>query len=170
MVQAMYTFAAQDDDELSFQAGDWITILDKSNSSWWKGQVHGYVGIFPRNYVSPPKQRTMSSWNFGENSFLFLISLWGQRVFSFHFILLVRISAILFVFFFPWRDFTSFSVAPSSLPWQVTQDQQGFAPKKFPNWLPNWSIFCDDTWRWFHFEASWCIGAVEYRAINFDKV
>ncbi|KAK2572032.1 Growth factor receptor-bound protein 2 [Acropora cervicornis] len=61
MVQAMYTFTAQDDDELSFQAGDWITVLDKSNPSWWKGQVHGYVGIFPRNYVSPPKQRTMSS-------------------------------------------------------------------------------------------------------------
>ncbi|XP_068672974.1 growth factor receptor-bound protein 2-like [Montipora capricornis] len=58
MVQALFAFTAQDDDELSFNAGDWITVLDKSNPSWWKGQVHGCVGIFPRNYVSLPTQNT----------------------------------------------------------------------------------------------------------------
>jgi len=52
MVQAVYSFTAQDHDELSFNAGDWITVLDKSNKNWWKGQVHNAVGIFPSNYVS----------------------------------------------------------------------------------------------------------------------
>lgn len=54
MVQALFSFTAQDDDEVSFNAGDWITVLDKTNDDWWKGQVHGCVGIFPRNYVSSP--------------------------------------------------------------------------------------------------------------------
>lgn len=54
MVQALFPFTAQDSDELSFNAGDWITVLDKSNPNWWKGQVHGAIGIFPSNYVSPP--------------------------------------------------------------------------------------------------------------------
>ena len=54
MVQALFSFTAQDDDEVSFNAGDWITVLDKTNEDWWKGQVHGCVGIFPRNYVSSP--------------------------------------------------------------------------------------------------------------------
>lgn len=54
MVQALFTFTAQDSDELSFTAGDWITVLDKSNRDWWKGQVNGAIGIFPSNYVSAP--------------------------------------------------------------------------------------------------------------------
>ena len=54
MVQALFNFTAQDNDELTFQAGDWITVLDKSNANWWKGQVHGCIGIFPSNYVSAP--------------------------------------------------------------------------------------------------------------------
>lgn len=54
MVQALFPFTAQDDDEISFNAGDWITVLDKSNAEWWKGQLHGCVGSFPRNYVSAP--------------------------------------------------------------------------------------------------------------------
>ena len=53
MVQAMFSFTAQDHDELSFNAGDWITVLDKSNENWWKGKVHNAIGIFPANYVSP---------------------------------------------------------------------------------------------------------------------
>lgn len=54
VVLALFPFTAQDDDEVSFNAGDWITVLDKTNEDWWKGQVHGSVGIFPRNYVSSP--------------------------------------------------------------------------------------------------------------------
>ena len=56
MVQALFPFTAKDDDEISFDAGDWITVLDKSNADWWKGQVHGCVGIFPRNYVASTTQ------------------------------------------------------------------------------------------------------------------
>lgn len=54
MVQALFNFAAQDTDELSFTAGQWITVLDKSNPDWWKGQVNGAIGIFPSNYVTAP--------------------------------------------------------------------------------------------------------------------
>lgn len=52
MVQALFTFTAQDSDELSFTVGEWITVLDKSNPDWWKGQLNGAIGIFPSNYVS----------------------------------------------------------------------------------------------------------------------
>ena len=37
-VQAKYLYVAQQPDELSFSKGDLITVIEKSNDGWWKGE------------------------------------------------------------------------------------------------------------------------------------
>ncbi|XP_008327360.1 GRB2-related adapter protein 2a isoform X2 [Cynoglossus semilaevis] len=51
-VKALYNFMAEEDDELSFCAGDVIDVLDCSDASWWKGQLQGRSGLFPANYTT----------------------------------------------------------------------------------------------------------------------
>lgn len=49
---ALYTFNPSDPEEVGFQDGDIITVLEAyENNDWWKGEVKGRVGIFPRNYA-----------------------------------------------------------------------------------------------------------------------
>jgi uncharacterized protein YoxC len=48
--QAQWDFVATSNQELSFRKGDVITILDNSQD-WWKGELHGKVGLLPGNYV-----------------------------------------------------------------------------------------------------------------------
>ncbi|CAK9797482.1 ITSN1 [Anthophora plagiata] len=52
-VMALYPYQAQNEDELSFEKGDVITVLAKEESAWWKGELNGVSGVFPSNYVSP---------------------------------------------------------------------------------------------------------------------
>ena len=47
----MYDYTAQNDDELAFSKGQVINVLNKEDPDWWKGEVHGQVGLFPSNYV-----------------------------------------------------------------------------------------------------------------------
>lgn len=49
---ALYDFQAQSDGDLSFQVGDKITIIEKSESTedWWQGSLNGMRGSFPANY------------------------------------------------------------------------------------------------------------------------
>lgn len=49
---ALYDFQAQNDGDLSFQVGDKITIIEKSDSTedWWMGSLNGMKGSFPANY------------------------------------------------------------------------------------------------------------------------
>jgi len=49
--RALYTYAGQHEDELSFEAGDIITLLSKDEEAWWKGELNGKSGVFPSNYV-----------------------------------------------------------------------------------------------------------------------
>ncbi|XP_033741607.1 SH3 domain-containing kinase-binding protein 1-like isoform X3 [Pecten maximus] len=48
-----YSYTADNDDELTLQEGEIITILDKEleDAGWWKGEVNGRVGVFPDNFV-----------------------------------------------------------------------------------------------------------------------
>uniref|UniRef100_A0A5S6QG63 SH3 domain-containing protein n=1 Tax=Trichuris muris TaxID=70415 RepID=A0A5S6QG63_TRIMR len=53
-VRANYAYTAENDDELSFKAGDIITVLSKEceDPGWWLGELNGVQGVFPDNFVS----------------------------------------------------------------------------------------------------------------------
>ncbi|ESX01012.1 hypothetical protein KL918_002654 [Ogataea parapolymorpha] len=50
---ALYDYTAQAEGDLSFSAGQVITILQRSENQndWWTGSVNGVTGVFPGNYV-----------------------------------------------------------------------------------------------------------------------
>jgi hypothetical protein len=52
VVTAMYDFTGEGAGDLSFQEGDRIRVLKKTNSShdWWEGELRGVKGSFPANY------------------------------------------------------------------------------------------------------------------------
>ena len=60
-VVAVYTYQAQRDDELSFTVDNIITVLDRSDSDWWRGQLHGRIGLFPSNYVAAREREYVNS-------------------------------------------------------------------------------------------------------------
>ena len=49
--KAIWDFEALNPDELSLKAGDVISLINDSSDDWWKGELRGKVGIFPRSYV-----------------------------------------------------------------------------------------------------------------------
>lgn len=51
MVRAIYTYEAQDTDELSFNENEQIELIREDGSGWWVGRIRGKQGIFPNNYV-----------------------------------------------------------------------------------------------------------------------
>ncbi|XP_074847443.1 intersectin-2 isoform X2 [Carettochelys insculpta] len=50
-VIAMYDYAANNEDELSFSKGQIINVLNKDDVDWWQGEINGVTGLFPSNYV-----------------------------------------------------------------------------------------------------------------------
>ena len=61
-VVAVYSYQAQRDDELSFAVDDIITVVDRSDCDWWRGQLRGQIGMFPSNYVTAVvKQEQMNN-------------------------------------------------------------------------------------------------------------
>eukprot|EP01136_Pigoraptor_vietnamica_P039069 Opistho-1_new@109225 len=50
-VRAPYDYDAQGDEELSFRAGDVITIVNKEDDLWWLGELNGRQGMLPTNFV-----------------------------------------------------------------------------------------------------------------------
>ncbi|TNN60807.1 Intersectin-2 [Liparis tanakae] len=50
-VIAIYDYTAANGDEMSFSKGQLISVFDKSDPDWWKGEVNGVTGLFPTNYV-----------------------------------------------------------------------------------------------------------------------
>ncbi|XP_071977537.1 SH3 domain-containing protein 19 isoform X1 [Engystomops pustulosus] len=49
--RALYDFSGENEDELSFKAGDIITELESVDDEWISGELYGKTGIFPKNFV-----------------------------------------------------------------------------------------------------------------------
>ncbi|KDR78949.1 hypothetical protein GALMADRAFT_64434 [Galerina marginata CBS 339.88] len=49
--RALWAYTGDDDNDLAFEPGDIIEIVDETNADWWTGKVHGRQGIFPSSYV-----------------------------------------------------------------------------------------------------------------------
>ena len=51
--RALFTFEGDQPGDLSFEKGDIITIVQRSQTTddWWTGELNGRRGIFPANYV-----------------------------------------------------------------------------------------------------------------------
>ncbi|PKC62022.1 hypothetical protein RhiirA1_538789 [Rhizophagus irregularis] len=66
-VYAIHSFEAENDDEIPFQVGEPIIILEKDDlygDSWWKGKnIHGQIGLFPMTYISYERPTPISPVN-----------------------------------------------------------------------------------------------------------
>lgn len=51
MAVVKYNYKSQQTDELSLTKGAKISVLEKSDDGWWKGELDGETGWFPSNYV-----------------------------------------------------------------------------------------------------------------------
>jgi len=49
--RAMYAYTATQPGDLTFKAGDIITIIEKTEKDWWEGELNGVRGQMPANYV-----------------------------------------------------------------------------------------------------------------------
>ncbi|XP_029112867.1 abl interactor 2a isoform X14 [Scleropages formosus] len=50
-VVAIYDYARDKEDELSFQEGSIIYVIKKNDDGWYEGVMSGTTGLFPGNYV-----------------------------------------------------------------------------------------------------------------------
>lgn len=48
---ALWDFAADNDDELSFNAGSVLSIIAQSDPDWWDAELNGKKGVVPANYL-----------------------------------------------------------------------------------------------------------------------
>lgn len=51
IVKAVFDHAGEDEDELTFEVGDIIEVIDSSDEGWWRGRFNGAEGLFPVNFV-----------------------------------------------------------------------------------------------------------------------
>jgi hypothetical protein len=49
--KALYSYTGSSDEELPFVEDDIITIVDKSDDSWWKAVRDGVVFLVPATYL-----------------------------------------------------------------------------------------------------------------------
>ncbi|XP_023224254.1 abl interactor 2-like isoform X1 [Centruroides sculpturatus] len=52
-VVAIYDYAADKEDELSFSENSVIYVIKKNDDGWYEGVMDGVTGLFPGNYVEP---------------------------------------------------------------------------------------------------------------------
>ncbi len=51
IVEALYDYSKDKDDELSFTMGATIYVVKKNDDGWYEGVFNGVTGLFPGNYV-----------------------------------------------------------------------------------------------------------------------
>jgi hypothetical protein len=49
--KAVYDYTAGNTDELSFSAGEMLSIVDNNEEEWWKAERDGAVFIVPAGYL-----------------------------------------------------------------------------------------------------------------------
>lgn len=49
--KCLFEYRAENQKELSFHAGDIVTILNQDQSGWWLAHHNGRSGFVPRNYL-----------------------------------------------------------------------------------------------------------------------
>jgi len=49
--KAKYDYKGQDEEELSFKAGDILYVTKKNEDDWYEGTLNGRFGVFPANYI-----------------------------------------------------------------------------------------------------------------------
>lgn len=48
---ARFDFDGEGSGDLCFEEGDYIRLVEKVDSEWFRGELHGKVGIFPLTFV-----------------------------------------------------------------------------------------------------------------------
>ncbi|XP_026737432.1 SH3 domain-containing kinase-binding protein 1-like isoform X2 [Trichoplusia ni] len=53
LCRVLFPYSAVNEDELTLSEGDIVTIVSKEapDRGWWRGELHGRVGLFPDNFV-----------------------------------------------------------------------------------------------------------------------
>ena len=62
--EALWDHVTMDPEELSFQAGDIITVLTMTSCDWWFGQVGDQVGWFPAPFVRVSEKNIGTQCNY----------------------------------------------------------------------------------------------------------
>ncbi|KAI9464810.1 hypothetical protein F5148DRAFT_1209321 [Russula earlei] len=57
-VRALHSFEPTEPNELAFEKGDIIKVVNREYKDWWRGQLRNRTGIFPVNYVEPLPEPT----------------------------------------------------------------------------------------------------------------
>lgn len=47
----VYSYTPQNEDELMLEQEDEIEFISEVEEGWWRGRLHGKVGVFPSNFV-----------------------------------------------------------------------------------------------------------------------
>ncbi|XP_014672930.1 PREDICTED: osteoclast-stimulating factor 1-like [Priapulus caudatus] len=51
VMKALFKYVAQQPDELSFEEGDLLYVVDQKETGWWTAKCGGRTGLVPENYV-----------------------------------------------------------------------------------------------------------------------
>ena len=51
VMRAVYDYTGEEEDELSFSAGDILYVVDSSDPDWWRARCKGQEGLVPSNMV-----------------------------------------------------------------------------------------------------------------------
>ena len=46
-----FDYEPENPDELKLTVGDIVTVINKEEEGWWKGDLNGTTGMFPSNFV-----------------------------------------------------------------------------------------------------------------------
>ncbi|KAK3823446.1 MAG: hypothetical protein J3Q66DRAFT_437795 [Benniella sp.] len=49
--QALFDYHGENEGELSFKVGDFVSVIEYVDDDWWRGVLEKKIGIFPRTYV-----------------------------------------------------------------------------------------------------------------------